>query len=123
MQMGYEYLASQNRILIMPCTERYFLFIASSLREKNAIMFQCVPKMESASFIVEEFAAFAAVPFRQVQCGTHMNLSVITQLLNGCALANFWIFLEHMDLLQMNSLSILIKEIQLIQEQFAVRMY
>jgi hypothetical protein len=86
-------------------------------------MFQCVPKMESASFIVEEFAAFAAVPFRQVQCGTHMNLSVITQLLNGCALANFWIFLEHMDLLQMNSLSILIKEIQLIQEQFAVRMY
>lgn len=123
MQMGYEYLSSQNRIILMPCTERYFVFIASALREKNAVMFECVPKAESASFIVEELAAFAAVPFRSVQCGAHMNLSAITQMLNGCALANFWIFLEHMDLLQMDSLSILIKEIQLIQEQFAVRLY
>ena len=43
MQMGYEYLATTERLMLMPVTERYFVFIASSLREKNAVMFHCIP--------------------------------------------------------------------------------
>jgi hypothetical protein len=39
MQMGYEYLSTKPRMMMMPLTERYFVFIASSLREKNAVMF------------------------------------------------------------------------------------
>jgi hypothetical protein len=69
MQMGYEYLSTRPRMMMMPLTERYFVFIASSLREKNAVMFQCIPENPSAAEIVEELASFAAVPFRSVQCG------------------------------------------------------
>ena len=119
MQMGYEYLATKQRLLITPLTERYFVFIASSLREKSSVMFQCIPEQQTASEIVEELACFAAVPWKTIHCGQHMNLSAITQLLNGCAMAKVWIYLEHMDTLPMVCLSILLKEIQLIHEQFA----
>ena len=44
MNMGYEYLGTNNRKLISPLTERYFVFIASSLREKSSVLFQCIPQ-------------------------------------------------------------------------------
>lgn len=78
MRMGYEYLGSSQRLLMMPITERYFVFIASSLREKNAVMFQCIPENQTASEIVEEFASFSAMPFLSVQCEQNMSLGQIT---------------------------------------------
>ena len=44
MNMGYEYLGTGDRLMITPLTERYFLYIASSLREKSSVMFQCIPE-------------------------------------------------------------------------------
>ena len=57
------------------------------------------------------------MPFKSVGCSTHSNLSALTQLLNGCALASVWVFFEHLDRLPLVGLSILLKEIQLIHEQ------
>ena len=39
MTMGYEYLGTFNRNMIVPLTERYFVFISSSLREKSSVLF------------------------------------------------------------------------------------
>lgn len=39
MPMGYEYLGTFNRTMIVPLTERYFVFVASSLREKSSVLF------------------------------------------------------------------------------------
>ena len=78
MQMGYEYLSNSQRLMLMPVTERYFVFIASSLREKSSIMFQCIPAYLNAAEIVEEFASFAQVPLKTVGCHNDMNLSAIT---------------------------------------------
>jgi len=37
-RLGYEYLGTQQRLLITPLTERYFVFIASALRERSSVM-------------------------------------------------------------------------------------
>ena len=44
MDCGYEYLGTQNRLLITPLTERYFIYISSALREKSSVMLQCIPE-------------------------------------------------------------------------------
>ena len=65
-------------------------------------------------------ASLSAVPFKTIQCSSHSNLSALTQLLNGCSMASVWIFFEHMDRLPLVGLSILLKEIQLIHQQYVV---
>ena len=68
MGMGYEYLGTYNRLAIAPLTERYFVFMASSLREKSSVMFQCIAEHQFASSVVEEMSALAAVPFKTINC-------------------------------------------------------
>ena len=65
-------------------------------------------------------ASLCAVPYKTINCSEHTNLASLTQLLNGVALSQVWIFLEFMDRLPLIGLSILLKEIQLIHQQFAV---
>lgn len=56
-------------------------------------------------------SSLCAVPFKKITCSQHSNLSALTQLLNGVALSNVWIFFEFMDRLPLIGLSILLKEI------------
>ena len=123
MNMGYEYLGTYNRLSIAPLTERYFVFMASSLREKSSVLFQCIPEHQFAAQIVEEMAALASVPFKSINCSNHTDLSALTQLLNGVAMSQVWVFMEYMDRLPLIGLSILLKEIQLIHQQFVVGQY
>ena len=111
MNMGYEYLGTNNRLSISPLTERYFVYMASSLREKSSVMFQCIPEAQFASGIVEEFSALCSVPFKTITCSEHSNLTSLTQLLNGVAMSQVWVFFEYMDRLPLIGLSILLKEI------------
>ena len=120
MNLGYEYLGTQSRLLITPLTERYFVYLSSALREKSSVMLQCIPEHQRAYEVVEEMASLCAVPFRTIPCSQHSNLSALTQLLNGCSMASVWLFFEHIDRLPMVGLSILLKEIQLIHQQYVV---
>ena len=120
MPIAYEYLGTSNRLLLSPLTDRYFVYLSSCLREKSSVLLQCIPEHQKAHEVVEEMAAFCAVPFKNIQCSQHSNLSALTQLLNGCSMASVWIFFEHMDRLPLVGLSILLKEIQLIHQQYIV---
>ena len=44
MNLGYEYLGTSNRMLLSPLTDRYFIYIASCLREKSSVILQCIPE-------------------------------------------------------------------------------
>jgi hypothetical protein len=83
-------------------------------------MLNCSNYESTGSEIVQEFASLCMLPFKSHQCTPANNLSSLTQLLNGAAMANTWVFFEHIDHLPLEKLQIVIKEIQLLHEQFIV---
>ena len=65
-------------------------------------------------------AALSAVPYKLIACSSTSDMVQITQLMNGVSMSNVWVMFEYMDKLPLVSLSILLKEIQLIHQQFIV---
>ena len=118
--MGYEYLGTEPRIMLSPLTSRYFVFMSSALREKQSAILSCSVYQPTANEIVKEFASLCGLPFKSHTCTASNSLSILTQLLNGGAMANSWVFFEHLDNLTIEKLQIFVKEIQLLHEQFIV---
>jgi len=74
-------------------------------------MIDCNLFENTATELIQEIASMCSLPFRSVKCGQSANASTLTQLLNGCAMANTWMIFEHMDELSLATLQILVKEI------------
>lgn len=119
-RFGYEYLGTQQKLVITPLTSRYFVFIASALRERSSIMLQCGPHNLLGSEIVSELSELVNIPYKTVFCGSHSTISSLTSLLNGAAMADTWIFFEHLDKLSLTTLTTFLKEVQLLQQQFII---
>ncbi len=68
LNLGHEYLGTQQRLMITPLTQRYFVFIASALREKQSAMLNCSAYESTGSEIVQEFATLCALPFKSHKC-------------------------------------------------------
>ena len=49
-----------------------------------------------------------------------MNVSQLMQVINGAAMARFWVFFEHLDNLPLVNFQIVIKEIQMVQQQYII---
>jgi len=37
------------------------------------------------------------MPFKSLQCNEYMQVSQLMQVINGAAMAKFWVFFEHLD--------------------------
>ncbi len=74
-------------------------------------MLDCNLFENSAEGILKEMSSLCFMPLKVFQCGPTVNVSMLTQLLNGCAMANTWMLLEHMDNLSLQTLQVLVKEI------------
>lgn len=113
-QLGTEYLGSQQRIPLSPLTDRYYVFISSALREKSGVLFRCNQSHQHASDVFEEFSHQCHMPYKGFQCNQDMNVSQLMQVINGAAMAKFWVFFEHLDNLPLVNFQIFIKEIQMV---------
>jgi hypothetical protein len=49
-----------------------------------------------------------------------MQVSQLMQVINGAAMAKFWVFFEHLDNLSLVNFQIIIKEIQMVQQQYII---
>lgn len=74
-------------------------------------MIDCQLFENSAEGIVRELSELCFMSFRVVQCSTSSNISTITQFLNGCSMANTWMLFEHMDNLNLQTLTVIVKEL------------
>lgn len=119
-QLGTEYLGSQQRIPLSPLTDRYYVFISSALREKSGVLFRCNQSHQHAADVFEEFAHQCHMPHKSYQCNQDMNVSQLMQVINGAAMARFWVFFEHLDSLPLAHFQIVVKEIQMVQQQYII---
>jgi len=118
--LGTEYLGSQQRLPLSPLTDRYYVFISSALREKSGVLFRCNQSHQHASDVFEEFAHQCHMPYKSYQCNQDMNVSQLMQVINGAAMARFWVFFEHLDSLPLVHFQIVVKEIQMVQQQYII---
>lgn len=49
-----------------------------------------------------------------------MNVAQLMQVINGAAMARFWVFFEHLDNLPLLHFQVLLKEIQMVQQQYII---
>lgn len=60
------------------------------------------------------------MPSKTYLCNADMSVAHLMQIVNGAAMARFWVFFEHMDNLPLLSYQILAKEIQMVQQQYII---
>lgn len=114
-QLGAEYLGSQPRLPLSPLTDRYYVFASSALREKSGVLLRCNQAHQHAADVFEEFAHQCHMAYKSYQCNHDMQVSQLMQIINGAAMAKFWVFFEHLDNLPLVSFQIVLKEIQMVQ--------
>lgn len=54
------------------------------------------------------------MPFKSFKCNQEMSVGQLMQVINGAAMAKFWVFLEHIDHLPLINFQIIVKEIQMV---------
>lgn len=120
MMQGAEYLGTSYRLLCTPLTTKYFLYISCSLRESSSVMFKTNTSHQCAGDIFEEFCNWCGMGSKTISITEGTSTSTLMQVLNGAALANLWVIFEHINKLCRADLQVIIKEIQMVQQQFLI---
>ena len=67
-------MGSKVRLPLTPLTNRYFVFISSSLREKSAVLFETIPTHVRAREVFEEFASICTVGLQCLELKDNVGL-------------------------------------------------
>ena len=84
------------------------------------MLFRCNQAHQHASDVFEEFAHQCHMAHKSFQCNQDMQVSQLMQVINGAAMAKFWVFFEHLDNLPLVNFQIVLKEIQMVQQQYII---
>ena len=120
-QQQNEYLGHNARYCFLyPLTEKIFVNISSSLREKSGIVVSSHSSFGADSEIFEEFANLCATPMQKLFCYANLPLKQALQFVNASALSGVWILFGCFEFLPAVILATLSKEIQMVQQQFII---
>jgi len=114
---GNEYLGNSARLFITPVTERYFVYMSSALREKSAVAFRTIPAQDSCGNIVEEFANLCTIPLQKFHISSTFNFNLLLAYVSASAFGSTWVLLEHLNNLPFELMTVLNKEIQIVQQK------
>ena len=120
MIQGTEYLGTSYRMLCSPLTTKYFLYLSGAIRETSSLVFRTNTSEETISEFFEEFSSICGVSSKSIYLSTQTEMEFLMQCLNGVALTSTWANFEHLDNLSMKDFQVLMKEIQMIQQQFLI---
>ena len=70
MQMGYEYLSTRPRMMMMPLTERYFVFIASSLGKRMQLCSNVSQRIHRLRKLLKNWLRSPRCPSAQFSAGS-----------------------------------------------------
>ena len=94
--------------------------MSSALREKSGILMKTNASHTHASDVFEEMSHQCHMPYKTLICNQDMHVSQLMQVINGAAMARFWVFFEHIDNLPLVNFQIILKEIQMVQQQYII---
>jgi hypothetical protein len=115
-----EYLGPQPDLLLSPITEKQFVFISSTLREKSACIINSGVYDECAVEVYKKFAQICAIPLREFNCVCTVMIDQLLHFLNGSAFGKIWLLLDNMGSIPYELLRVFNKELQMIQQQFII---
>ncbi len=116
-----EYLGATRRLCVLyPVSEKLFVNISSSLREKSGVVARCHSAFDVGGEVFQEFACLCSMPLQKLVCHEHVTLRQALQYVNAAALAGVWLLFESLEHLPILTLVTLSKEIQMVQQQFII---
>ena len=116
-----EYLGNAKRFCsLYPISEKLFVNISSSLREKSGVVARCHAGFDVGSEVFQEFAYLCSMPLQRLVCHPGVTLKQSLQYVNAAALAGVWLLFESLEQLPLLTLVTLSKEIQMVQQQFII---
>jgi len=117
--LGAEYLGDNIRYPISPFSERYFLFICSSFREKSGTGFKSLKYYDSSYVeIVQELANLCSIATFSFYIFQEFDLADLRRIVSGSIYSNCWVILEQFNNLKLEMIRIICKEILILQQKY-----
>ena len=117
--IGKEYLGDVLRYPIAPLSEKYFVFISSSFREKSGTGFKSLNFYDSGCVsVIKELANMCSIACFCFQVTENYDVSNLKLSLFGSIFSNCWVVLEKFNVLPLEIIKTVCKEILILQQKY-----
>jgi len=117
--IGKEYLGDALRYPISPLSEKYFLYICSSFREKSGTGFKSFNFYDpNCVDIIRELANMCSIACFSFRLTQDFNLKNLRLALFGSIFSNCWVVLDKFNTLPLDIIQIICKEILVLQQKY-----
>lgn len=107
------------RYPITPLTEKYFVYICSSFREKSGTCFKSFNcNDDQCNQTVQELANLCSTAFFSFESTKNSDFSTLKNVVKGSIYSNCWAFINNFNVLSLGFIEIICKEIQILEQKY-----